>query len=396
MAARPSWEGHLRLSLVTCPVALWPATTEAETVRFNLINPKTNNRIRMQTLDAGTGEEVSRGDLVKGFQIAKGEYVLFDKEELDAVKLESTRIIDIEKFVPRASIDRLYWDTPYHLVPSGKTGIEAYAVIRAAMAKQNMVAIGRLVMSTRERICAIEIEEGGLVLTTLRTAEEVRASTRWRCPSCRSPTRNAADCREDRRAAVGRLRSQRVPRPLRGRLARPDRGQAQGQAGKAAEAGERRHKVVDLMAALKKSLESGGGAARARRALRRRQGQAPQEPAAARGRPDMVELGHELEKAMRDVVVARDRLNAASPEAPEYQSTLIDYLQATVHHLAVLAVAQARQYEDIAEEVAELRARVAACTDGALMGSQHPLPASPAAHFREPYRCKGPAGAAAG
>jgi DNA end-binding protein Ku len=109
MAARPSWEGHLRLSLVTCPVALWPATSEADTVRFNMINPKTNNRIRMQTIDAGTGEEISRGDLVKGFQVAKGEYVLFDKEELDAVKLESTRIIDIEKFVPRASIDRLYW-----------------------------------------------------------------------------------------------------------------------------------------------------------------------------------------------------------------------------------------------------------------------------------------------
>jgi len=123
----------------------------------------------------GTGVEVSRGDLVKGFEIAKGEYVLFNKDELDAVKIESTRIIDIEKFVSRISIDRLYWDTPYHLVPAGKTGIEAYAVIRAAMAKQSMVAIGRLVMSTRERICAIEIEEGGLVLTTLRTAEEVRS-----------------------------------------------------------------------------------------------------------------------------------------------------------------------------------------------------------------------------
>jgi DNA end-binding protein Ku len=175
MAARPSWEGHLRLSLVTCPVALYPATTEAETVRFNLINPKTNNRIKMQTVDDGTGEQVSSGDLVKGFEVAKGEYVLFGKDELDAVKLESTRIIDIEKFVPRASIDRLYWDAPYHLVPSGKTGIAAYAVIRAAMAKQNMVAIGRLMMSTREHICAIEIEEGGLVLTTLRTAEEVRS-----------------------------------------------------------------------------------------------------------------------------------------------------------------------------------------------------------------------------
>ena len=106
-AARPTWQGHLRLSLVTCPVALYPATTEAETVRFNLINPATNNRIRMKTVDAGTGEEVSRSDLVKGYQIAKNEYVLLEKDELEAVKLESTRIIDIEKFVPRESIDRL-------------------------------------------------------------------------------------------------------------------------------------------------------------------------------------------------------------------------------------------------------------------------------------------------
>src|SRR4051812_41210022 len=105
MAARPSWEGHLRLSLVTCPVALYPATSEADTVRFNLINPVTGNRIRMKTVDAGTGEELSRGDLVKGFAVAKDEYVLLD-------------------------IDRLYWDTPYHLMPSGKTGVEAFVVIR--------------------------------------------------------------------------------------------------------------------------------------------------------------------------------------------------------------------------------------------------------------------------
>src|SRR6478609_11658714 len=174
MAARPSWEGHLRLSLVTCPVALWPATTEAETVRFNLINPRTNNRIKMKTVDAGTGEELSRGDLVKGFAVAKDEYVLLDKEDFESVKLESTRIIDIEKFVPRDGIDRLYWDTPYHLMPSGKTGIEAFAVIREAMKQKRMIALGRLVMSTRERICAIEIEEDALLLTTLRTAEEVR------------------------------------------------------------------------------------------------------------------------------------------------------------------------------------------------------------------------------
>src|SRR5712664_2093166 len=175
MAVRPSWEGHLRLSLVTCPVALYPATSEAETVRFNLINPETNNRIKMKTVDAGTGEEVSRSDLVKGFAVAKDQYVLLDKEDLDAVKLESTRIIDIEELVPAKSIDRLYWDVPYHLVPSGKTGIEAFAVIRTAMMQKDMVAIGRLVMSTRERICALEPHGDGLVLTSLRTAEEVRA-----------------------------------------------------------------------------------------------------------------------------------------------------------------------------------------------------------------------------
>jgi DNA end-binding protein Ku len=111
---------------------------------------------------------------VKGYAIAKNEYVLLEKEDFEKVKLESTRIIDIEKFVPRESIDRLYWDTPYHLTPSGKTGLEAFAVIREAMKKKGMVALGRLVMSTRERICAIEIEETGLLLTTLRTAEEVR------------------------------------------------------------------------------------------------------------------------------------------------------------------------------------------------------------------------------
>jgi DNA end-binding protein Ku len=187
MAARPSWEGHLRLSLVTCPVALYPATSEAETVRFNLINPATGNRIKMKTIDAGTGEEVSRGDLVKGFEIAKNEYVLLDKEGFESVKLESTRIIDIEKFVPAETIDRLYWDMPYHLVPSGKTGVEAFAVIREAMNRKGMVALGRLVMSTRERICGIEIEDEGLRLTTLRTAEEVRDMAEMPAPPLPKP-----------------------------------------------------------------------------------------------------------------------------------------------------------------------------------------------------------------
>jgi DNA end-binding protein Ku len=260
MAARPSWEGHLRLSLVTCPVALWPATSEAETIRFNMINPKTNNRIRMQTVDAGTGEQVSRSELVKGFQVAKGEYVLFDKEELDAVKLESTRIIDIEKFVPRASIDRLYWETPYHLVPAGKTGIEAYAVIRAAMARQNMVAIGRLVMSTRERICAIEIEEGGLVLTTLRTAEEVRALDEVALPDLPKPDPKMLQIAEK---IVEQQSGDFDPSEFRDRYEDALRAlieeKRKGKPVKPAKPANDDTKVVDLMAALKKSLEGGDG-----------------------------------------------------------------------------------------------------------------------------------------
>ena len=267
MAARPSWEGHLRLSLVTCPVALWPATSEVDTVRFNLINPKTNNRIRMQTLDAGTGEEVSRSELVKGFQVAKGEYVLFDKEELDAVKLESTRIIDIEKFVPRASIDRLYWETPYHLVPAGKTGIEAYAVIRAAMAKQNMVAIGRLVMSTRERICAIEIEEGGLVLTTLRTAAEVRGLDQVSFPDLPKPDPKMLQIAEK---IVEQQSGDFDPSEFRDRYEDALRALIDDKRkGKPVKPQQPANddKVVDLMAALRKSLE-GGGADRRQRAER--------------------------------------------------------------------------------------------------------------------------------
>lgn len=260
MAARPSWEGHLRLSLVTCPVALWPATSEADTVRFNLINPKTNNRIRMKTVDAGTGEEVSRGDLVKGFAIAKDEYVLLDKEDFESVKLESTRIIDIEKFVPRASIDRLYWDSPYHLVPNGKTGIEAFAVIREAMRKQGMVALGRLVMSTRERVCAIEIEEDGLVLTTLRTAEEVRTLDEIGHPDLPKPDPKMLDIAEKIVAQQSgdfdpSEFNDRYEDALRDLIEEKRKGRPV-KSTKPREADDTN--VIDLMAALKKSLQGEG------------------------------------------------------------------------------------------------------------------------------------------
>jgi DNA end-binding protein Ku len=174
MAARPSWQGHLKLSLVTCPVSLYNAVSPRGEVHFNLLNPKTGNRIRMVTIDAGTEEPLERKDLVKGFEIAKGEYIQVTQEEIDSVRLESTKTIDIESFVPAEDIDRLYWDNPYYLVPDGKMAAEPFTVIREAMERSGQVALGRLVMSQRERLVALEPRDRGIVVTTLRSHEEVR------------------------------------------------------------------------------------------------------------------------------------------------------------------------------------------------------------------------------
>ena len=174
MAARPTWQGHLKLSLVTCPVVLYSALSTTSDVRFHLINPKTNNRIRMITTDAETGKPLERSDLVKGYEVDKDKYVILDAEDFDAVRLESTKAIDIEHFVPAEEIDRLYWDHPYCMVPDGKLAAEAFAVIREAMEKVGKVALGRVVMNTRERVLALEPRGKGILATTLRSNDEVR------------------------------------------------------------------------------------------------------------------------------------------------------------------------------------------------------------------------------
>jgi len=174
MAVRPSWTGHLRLSLVTCPVALYKAVEARTGTHFHLINPKTNHRIHQVAKDATTGREVDRKSLVKGFEVSKGKYVLIDPEDLDALKLESTKILDIERFVDAAEIDRIYWDEPYYLVPDGKTGRDAFAVILKAMEDRERVAIGRLVLANRERIVALEPRGNTFLMTTLRAHDEVR------------------------------------------------------------------------------------------------------------------------------------------------------------------------------------------------------------------------------
>lgn len=173
MAARPTWQGHLKLSLVTCPVALYSGTSTSSGVSFNLINPETGNRINMVPTDPDTGP-VARSELVKGYAIDKGLYVTVTDEELDAVKAERSRTIEVERFVPEAEIDRLYWDSPYFLAPDGKMAQEAFAVIREAMREQGQVALARGVLSSKERLFALEPRGRGIIAHTLRTADEVR------------------------------------------------------------------------------------------------------------------------------------------------------------------------------------------------------------------------------
>ena len=176
MAQRPIWQGHLRLSLVACPVVLYNATTVAGDIHFHLINPATHNRIRQLTVDAETGEEVERKSLIRGFDIGHDQYVLLDDEDIASVRLQSTHTLDIERFVSGASIDRIWWNDPYYLVPDGEAGLDAFTVIREAMAESNKVALARLVMSQRERVVAIEPRDAGMLVSTLRSYDEVRDS----------------------------------------------------------------------------------------------------------------------------------------------------------------------------------------------------------------------------
>jgi DNA end-binding protein Ku len=173
MASRPTWQGHLRLSLVTCPVALYTATQTSGEIHFNLLHKETHNRVRMIPTDPDLGP-VERSDLVKGYEYEKDKYIVLSQDEIDEVRLESTRTIDIERFVEADGIDRLYWDNPYFLVPDGKLALEAFTVIREAMSKTGQLALGRVVMHQRERLLAIEPRDTGMVAWSLRSHQEVR------------------------------------------------------------------------------------------------------------------------------------------------------------------------------------------------------------------------------
>jgi DNA end-binding protein Ku len=179
MAPRAYWKGYLKLSLVSCPIALSPATSSSERVSFRQINKKTGNRLRQQLVDDETREPVEADDKAKGYEVEKGVYIEIDDDEIEALQVESKHTIDIDSFVPAAQIDKRFYDSPYYIVPNDTVGLEAFAVIRDAMKGKGMVALGRIVLAKRERVIAIEPHGKGLIGTTLRYAYEVRKAEEY-------------------------------------------------------------------------------------------------------------------------------------------------------------------------------------------------------------------------
>src|SRR5215212_6395812 len=171
---RAYWKVYLRLSLVTCPIELYPASSQAEKTHFHQINKKTGNRLRQQMIDEDTGKPVESDEKGRGYELSKGRYVEIEEDELKAVEIESTHTVDIDSFVPRSEIDKRYLDKPYYIAPGGKTGAEAFAVIRDAMKDKERVALAKIVIAHREHVIALEPLGKGLLGTTLRYDYEVR------------------------------------------------------------------------------------------------------------------------------------------------------------------------------------------------------------------------------
>ena len=256
LSARPMWQGSLRLSLVSCPVALYGATSRSSDISFHLLNPETNNRIRMIPTDPDTGP-VERADLVKGYEISKNHYVVLSNDELAAVKLESTKTIDIERFVDEKQIDRLYWNDPYYLLPNGKDGAEAYTVIRDALAETGRIALGRVVMHTRERLVALEPRDKGIIVYTLRMGDEViqPKDAFADIPNARPDKEMIAIARKIIEQKEGEFEpdtfEDRYETALRDLIRRKEKGEKLVTAEPVED-----DNVIDLMAALKKSLKA--------------------------------------------------------------------------------------------------------------------------------------------
>jgi len=263
------WRGHLRLALVSCPVVLLPANHDAASLHFHFINPATGNRVRMVTLDAGTDQELSRRDLVRGYEFKKDHYLVLTDDDFDSARIESSSVLTVEKFVAADAIDPIYYDSSYYLVPDGEAGVDVYVVLREAIQRSKRVALSRLVIARRERAVAIMPMDRGLVVHTLRDPRELY-----------DPHAAFADIPQARpEAEMVKLAGQLVDRQTgrfdpadmtdryEARLRELIEAKLNGQGlSRAPEPDQDRGKVVDLMAALKRSLADGKTPPRAKAA----------------------------------------------------------------------------------------------------------------------------------
>jgi DNA end-binding protein Ku len=255
--AHAYWSGFLRLSLVSCPIYLSPATSERERISLHQINPETGNRIRLQPVDAETGEELDRANLIRGFEVEKGKYIEIEKAELDALKIESSRVLELSRFVDRDDINMLYLDAPYYVYPENAQAEEAYNVITAALAKSDRIGIGRIVVAQRERPVALEPFGKGLLLSMLRTSEEVR-NAEFDTPKKKLDPQmiDIATTIIDR--LTGTFEPTGFHDQYQDALRALVEAKQKGQKLTPAKIEEPRGNVVDLMAVLKKSLASTG------------------------------------------------------------------------------------------------------------------------------------------
>ncbi len=268
---RAYWKGSLRLSLVTCPVALYPASTSVEKTKFHMINRDTGNRLKQQMIDSETGDVVEKDQKTRGYEIKKGSFVEIEKAELESVQIESTHTIDIDSFVPRDEIDRRYLNNPYYIAPDGKAGIDAFAVIRDAMKDKDRVALARIVLTNREHIIAIEPLGKGLLGTTLRYPYELREEDDYfesiKSPKISKDMIELASHILDSKAA--RFDPSKFTDDYETALKALVKRKASGKPMKAVEREAKSDNVVSLMDALQASLK-GGKAAKSKAPAARR------------------------------------------------------------------------------------------------------------------------------